>query len=160
MFIVNTWRRQGWGEGWGETGVSEFPRLEIVNTLFYSGPCLQSSYTLYCTEARRQSYQTFVCISLYLINASSLSLFLLPRLFPGSLLAPLVSLLLFLSPCLSKLERSHLLDTGAWGRKRNRGAFRPIRGFARAGLWSHSLLILCQLLSDGDFSPFCDPRFY
>lgn len=99
MFIVNTWRgRGGAGRGvGGETRAREFPRLEIVNTLFYSGHAYKNLHALCCPEARHQSYQTLVCNSIYLINARSLPLFLLHPSFATSLQASLLSLLFFLS---------------------------------------------------------------
>lgn len=116
MFIVNTW----WGGG--ETPAGEFPRLEIVNTLFYSGHAYKSLHALRCPEARHQSYQTLVCNSIYLINARSLPLFLLHPSFATSLQASLLSLLFFLSSLNRREATSWALGLGLGASRPNPGA--------------------------------------
>lgn len=101
MFIVNTW-------GGGRLA-RQFPRLEIVNTLLYSGHAYKVCM-LRCPKARHQ-LPNFVCNSIYLINARSLPLS------PASLLATSLlqaSLLSFLFPILSKSERATSGHLG-WG---------------------------------------------
>lgn len=100
----------------------------------------KSLCALCCTEARSQSYLTFVCNSFYLINAKSLSLFLpIP---PAATSLSRLSLRTFSlpPPGLSSsfsTERSVLRGLGAWGRGGDAGAFRPIPGFAGTGRWCH-----------------------
>lgn len=90
MFIVNTGR---W-EGGAETGASEFPRLEIVNTLIQTR-AHKSLFTLRCLEVR--SHLSNFCLQFVLPNqcresVSSSPTSPFPLLLPGTWSA---SLLLF-----------------------------------------------------------------
>lgn len=94
----------------------------------------KSLFTLCGTEARSHSYQTFVCNSFYLINARSLSLFLLPPSFFPHFSVHVLFRLPF-SSSFAKSEYSDLRGLLAWGRGWTRALLAP--GFAGAGRWSN-----------------------
>lgn len=159
MFIVNTWR----GRRRGETGVSEFPRLEIVNILFHSDPCLQKLVYV-MLHGRQESELPNFCLELVLPNQCKQSVSL-PSYSPFSHVS-------------FQAVFAHLQPPSSWsilflfyGEQRPPGLRGLGEGMGRGRVSPHpwvcrnrtlvSLLGLCRFPSAREFQPpLCDPVFY